>query len=823
MQNTIYMWIFFWNLATILTEFQLANMHPELDFLPSFRIFFKSALIFLFILFFSMQLFSQKHSGIIKGKITGADGRPAPNVTVELKRVKKISFTDVNGSFLLQHLPALNDTLIISSIGSKSLYRQVRLNTNEILNMGVIDLEYSIKQLQAVEINGRIGNSYKSDYSFFGNKTETPSINIPQSISTVTKELIHDKMEFTLKNAVDEVAGVNQYSGYDEYTIRGFRAENARDINGLRGYNSTYTSSMLVNMERIEVIKGPAATLYGNCDPGGTINLVTKKPLDKNEAGIDLYAGSWNHYRAESDITGPLNKSKTLLYRFNAGYDDTKSFRNQVSAKSYEVAPSLSFIPNDKFKVNVDFSLSHINTVLDRGQPGYQHDATLTSTPINLSLIQKGDYLRETDIASNVTLSYKINDRLNFNSGYLNYTTKQKVADHGLNDYISPDSVYLYYTKWNYPTNTNTLTSYFTYKLNTGKVSHEFLLGYDYVRSKVKLDQQYYELPGEFGTGSGVVGTFSLKNSRYSNRPVGAYQLSDYDKDETDVDDDVYHTQGVYLQDQVSVNKWNLLFSLREEFYKGDDDDDSAGNLKEKVFLPRIGIVYSLLPNLSLYATYNKGFDPFEVSTATQVFDEPFKPITSQLLEAGIKGVFFRNKLSASIALYQLTLQNVAVNANDISNPDLFVQQGENRSRGVEAEASGNVLPNLSVFLTYAYSANKIIKSKIASQVGMLAENAPRNTSGSYIKYTFAKGFTKGFGISAGHSSVSVRNTLDPAVTLPGYLTLNAGMHYSYKRFRIAANFNNITDKKYWTGAYNSIYKWPGEPANFMINMGYSF
>ncbi len=88
-------------------------------------------------------------------------------------------------------------------------------------------------------------------------------------------------MAFNLKDAVNEVAGVNQYSGYDEYTIRGFRAENARDINGLRGYNTTYTSSMLVNIERVEVIKGPTATLYGNCDPGGTINLVTKKPLIK--------------------------------------------------------------------------------------------------------------------------------------------------------------------------------------------------------------------------------------------------------------------------------------------------------------------------------------------------------------------------------------------------------------------------------------------------------------------------------------------------------------------------------------------------------------
>ena len=131
------------------------------------------------------------------------------------------------------------------------------------LNIDTIRLTYNIAQLQTVEIRGRLSQSYKSDYSFFGNKTETPIKDIPQSISTVTKELIHDKMEFSLKDAMDEVAGVNQYSGFDEYTIRGFRAENSRDINGLRGYNTTYTSAMLVNIERVEVIKGPTATLYG--------------------------------------------------------------------------------------------------------------------------------------------------------------------------------------------------------------------------------------------------------------------------------------------------------------------------------------------------------------------------------------------------------------------------------------------------------------------------------------------------------------------------------------------------------------------------------
>ena len=779
-------------------------------------------LIFIVILI-PLSIFSQKSGGSISGSIITVNGEPVSGATITLQKLGKISITDTKGSFSLQHLPGLADSLIISYVGSNLYKQSVSLNKNESLNIGTIRLTYNIAQLQTVEMRGRLSQSYKSDYSFFGNKTETPIKDIPQSISTVTKELIHDKMEFSLKDAMDEVAGVNQYSGFDEYTIRGFRAENSRDINGLRGYNTTYTSAMLVNIERVEVIKGPTATLYGNCDPGGTINLVTKKPLEKTESEIDIYGGTWDHFRAQGDVTGSLNKSKTLLYRFNAGYDQTNSFINEQHAKSYETAPSLTYIPNDRLQINLDFSISHINTVLNWGQPGYENDPNLKATPISFSMSQQGDYLKETDIASIVTLSYKINKHLSFNSGYLHYSTSQDVANHGLQNYITPDSVNMYYTTWTYPTTTNTISNYFNYKFNTGAASHELILGYDFIKSTVSLNQQYYELPDQFGVGSGTVATFSLKNPQYINRPVSTYQLSTYDNDGTDVDDNIYHTQGAYVQDQISWNKWKFLVSLREEFYKGDDVGDSASDLAETVFLPRVGIVYAVTPNISAYATYNKGFDAFEASTSTQVFNQPFKPQISYVLEAGAKGNFFNDKLAASLAIYQLTLLNVAVSANDISNPNLYVQQGQNQSKGIEAEATGYILPNLSVNLSYAYCVAKVTVSDVQSQVGTPVENAPRNTSGSWIKYIFTKGAVKGLGIYVGHSAVGTRTTLDSTINLPSYVILSGGVNYKYKHFIIALNVNNITNEVYWMGAYNNVNKWPGAPRNFMINLGYKF
>ncbi len=767
-------------------------------------------------------IFSQKPSATIKGIVLTTDGEPAAGVTIQLKKSGKIAVADSKGSFVFQHLSNLSDSLIITSLGSTLYAIPVSVSSGQTFNIGTIRLTTNVRLLQTVEINGRAAKSYKSDYSFFGAKTETPAKDIPQAISAITKELIHDKMEFTLKDAVGDVAGVNQYSGFDEYTIRGFRAENARDINGLRGYNTTYTSSMLVNIERVEVIKGPTATLYGNCDPGGTINLVTKKPLDHTEGELNIFGGSWDHFRAEGDVTGAMNNSKTLLYRMNAGYDQQNSFIDQMHGKSYQVAPSITFIPNDKIKINFDFSLSHINTLLNQGQPGLDSNTNLKATPISLSVSQPGNYLRETDIASILTFSYKINKRLSFNLGYLNYNTSQDVAQHGFNDYITTDSISLLYTTWNYKTVTNTLTSYFTYAANTGSVSHKLLLGYDYVKSKVTLNQQYFENPDEFGVGSGIVGTFSLINPQYNQLPPSTYQLSDYNNDATDVDPDIYHTQGVYLQDEISFKRWKILASLREEFYKGDNTD-SAGRLTENVFLPRLGIVYALTTNLNVYATYNKGFDPFEASTEAQVFNQPFKPLISELYEAGLKGSFFQNKLAASLSFYQLTVENVATNAGDPSNPNLFVQQGQNRSKGIEAEATGNILPNLSVLVSYAYDVATVTEDKDPAVVGTRVANAPRNSSASWIKYSFNKNNIKGFGISIGHTFVDQRTTLDPDTNLPSYFLLNGGVTYGFKKMSLAVIVNNVTNQTYWMGAYNNINKWPGAPRNVMVNLGFKF
>ena len=165
----------------------------------------------------------------------------------------------------------------------------------------------------------------------------------------------------------------------------------------------------------------------------------------------------------------------------------------------------------------------------------------------------------------------------------------------------------------------------------------------------------------------------------------------------------------------------------------------------------------------------------------------------------------------------------MAVNANDIANPNLYIQRGKNRSRGIETEANGNVLPNLSLAVSYSYCVVKVVESIIRSQQGTIVENAPKHSSSSWLKYSFSKGLLKGLSVAAGHSQVSTRTTLQQDLTLPGYIALSAGLRYAFKHFTTAVNVNNITNKTYWIGGYNTVNKWTGTPRNIMLSVGYKF
>ena len=671
--------------------------------------------------------------------------------------------------------------------------------------------------LPGVEILGREKKSYSSDYSFASTKLQTPQKDIAQSLSIITNELFNDKMKFHLNEAISDAAGINPYSGNDEYTIRGFKAENAHLINGMRTFNSVLVSPLLVNIDRIEVIKGPTSVLYGNADPGGNINMVTKKPIATPKANAEIAFGSYNTVRAQADLTGKLTDNAKWLYRFNAGFENGNSFRTGIEKGALMLAPSISFIPNRKWQLNADLSYQSFNNVLDRGQPGLNKNNNLTNTPINLTVSQPGDKLEEQDISTILAANYKVNSKLSLNSSLLIHKTIQDIKEHGIRGYITDDSVSLYYLGREYDATVFNMSNYATYQFKLANYQHQLMGGFDVAASAIEITKFNGELPS-LGNGAGIVAKFSLKNPNYIARPVASYIQSG--KTVNDPVGEEYVNYGLYLQDQISIGKWQMLMGFRYSIYSEEEATTTTEEV-EGVILPRVGLVYKATPNVSFFGTYNKGFDPFEKSFTVQIFKDPFKPLFSELLEVGVKAELFNKRFFGTLSTYQLGVNNIAVNANDISNPDLFIQRGKDKAFGIESELRGNLLSNLSASFTFAYNLAKIKESTIASEINTIKENAPKFSSSSWMKYTFDKGSLKGLQLSVGHSHQSLRNTLVKGLTLPAYSIVQAGLGYNYKKYKIAFNVDNLFDTKYWNSGYNYASKWPGMPRNMMIKIGY--
>ena len=390
----------------------------------------KIYLLYFFLLGAFSITFGQNSS--VQGKVISDAGVPIANANVIILNSNIGTITDDNGVYRIEGIAPGNYIAQASYIGYETIENPITLKEGTFLELNFI-LSESATQLQGVEIIGRKERNYKNTTSFVATKSATKLVDVPQAVSYVTKEVILDQAAFTVNDVVKNVSGVNQFSFYNDLTMRGFRVQGQRNssilLNGSRMMTSFWSQQIIPHVERVEVIKGPASALFGNASPGGTINTVTKKPLETTKQSISASMGSFNTFRLLSDFTGPMTKDNKLLYRLNIGYQNTDGFRDLQFNKNIVVAPSFSFIPNEKTRLNFDVVYQDNKGRLDRGQAVFG-DGDLYSTPITTSLSAENDYLNEQNL--NVTLSFqhKFNENISFNSTYLNSSYDEDLLEH---------------------------------------------------------------------------------------------------------------------------------------------------------------------------------------------------------------------------------------------------------------------------------------------------------------------------------------------------------------------------------------------------------
>lgn len=808
--------------------------------------------IFTLFLFFAIIPISYGQVALT-GKITDSLDRPVPGTTIKLLEKNISTITNSQGVYILSGLTAGTYNLVISSIGYQTKRLTTAVNGSQ-YTLNIV-LHEQMNQLQTVEIIGRKEQKYKNTSSFSGTKTETPLKYVPQAISYVTKEVIDDQMAFKASDVIKNISGASHFSFYNnDITLRGFRASNAL-INGLRNPTKSFNQSLLPNVERVEVIKGPASALFANSDPGGTVNTVTKKPLDENRKSINFATGSFNTFRISSDFTGPMNESRTLLYRLNLAYQNAESYRVLQGGEDIVIAPSISFIPDDKTFVNFDFVYSKTKSKLDRGQPifGANAGTDLTSTPISFALGKNNDFDNETNMYVTTSLQRKISDKISFNVSYMKFLYDEDLLEHRTSNRYAVDADGVQIPTLmemqtirrqakNYNDNINL---YGVADLKTGKLEHKVLIGYDYNQNITPVGSSNYNAKGYLNAArNGTISTYNKANKALyyieNNRPVpnvphfdltnpdySISEISEYFNVSSSQPITKYYVNGIYIQDQIKLGKFQALLGLRQEYYTDilNYKKPNSETVEQKALIPRIGLVYSPIDQISFYGTYAEGYQPQGAGTigAPEIYGGPFDPLISNMIEAGAKSELFEKRLSMNLAVYKIEQNNILMNAGAAGNPQLLRQIGQQQSTGIELDINGQVLSNLSVTANFSLGKARITESVIAKEIGQALPNSPKTQGGFWAKYIFNSPAMKGVGVGMGANYVSERPTLSNILTLPAYTLVNAALYYNIDKFRISGNFNNIFDKTHWLGGYSHNRLFPGAPRNFMVGIGYSF
>lgn len=821
----------------------------------------------LFLLFFTLTFsISFAQTGVIKGQIKSGSGAPVELINLILKGTGKGAVTSETGEFEFTGLASGSYHLIGTGIGFKQINRHISIAENEILTIDLTAIE-DARELQTVEITGRRETTYKNDLSFIGSKTATPIKEVPQSISYITKEVMRDQGVFLMGDAVKNMSGVNQFTFYDDLTIRGFRMNGGSTtqlFNGLRTYSGFWKQPPVNYLERVEVIKGAASALYGNTSPGGTINRVTKKPLTTPQKSLTFTTGSFNTLRTMADFTGPMNESKTLLYRMNVGYVNTQGFRNLQFDKNIIVAPSVSFLPTSKTRINFDLVYNKSMGRLDRGQSVVGND--LHSSSIKTSLSAINDYMNDETYLITTSLNHQFTKNTSFNFAYLRTGYSEKLLEHRSSNVNAVDSagkavanlvgrnVNIRETK----SFMDNVSLFVNHNFNTGRAEHKFVAGYDFIQSYTPKGSGQQTANGYLLKAGGVAAYNAKTPEKYVfynyvengvTRSIPKPNISHYDLtlQNNQMEDPskyiynvttgsvtppvFYMLQGLYLQEQVKIDRLQVLFGLRYDSYvdKKGYTTNNETNITQHALLPRIGAVYTLNKNINIYGTYTKGYNPQDAAVQSNPLSGgPFDPIRSSLIEGGLKSDWFDGRLTANLSVYNITQTNTLYSANAPENLDLMQQIGEEKAKGIEFDVTGNILPNWNLIVAYSYNDAKITDagSKATDQVlvNVQKPNAPKNQGSVWTKYTFVNQSLKGLGIGLGGNFVTERNmSLSTTQTLPGYVVLNGAIYYKIDKFQFQVNLNNLAGKTYWVGGYDYLRLFPGAPRNFMSTISYTF
>ncbi|WP_234735075.1 TonB-dependent receptor [Tellurirhabdus bombi] len=771
--------------------------------------------LFYFFFFHTFLLQGQSGQGAIKGRILAENDEALPGISIRLEGTTLGTTTRNNGSFELKNVAAGTYTLSVSGVGYTAQKQNITVRTNETT---LLDYQLNSQTNELSEVT--ISSERRPAFATI-NKIAVPIRDMPLTTSSVSARTIEQRGVDDLGEAMKNTTGVranNTYGGFQHFTVRGFNnfvllVDGVRDER--HNISTSAPSTNLANVERIEVLKGPASVLFGHSALGGIINIIRKQPTAEFKADFSAAYGSFNTRRMRAGAGGAINDK--LRYRLDFGLSDTEGYR-QFGVSTNNAYLALEYTPTakDYFLLSIGANKDKYDT--DSGIPMLPGSKIIPGLDIDTRYNDPADFLKNTRYDFQLKYVRQLSDKLRL-SNQLSYYDDN--IDYFSTESLTPNAT-LDSINRSYPFYFNHLTKpiqnqlELTADFNTGRVEQKVLVGY----SLSVLDRRTYN--GEI-FGPGQFATVAVKN------PILNQGYIDYRDVNYRATEETAH--GIYVQDWLRFSeKLKALVGLRYDIFRGtyytdlvDADrnvtqEGAKSTIARSALTYRLGLVYQPTQALSLYGSYSTYFKP---SRRIAPNGETFDPETGYQAEIGSR-LELSKRWSGNLSVYYMRKDNQV----EALPGGVFKRIGSAESKGFEAEIQGNPLVGLDVTAGYTFTKAKYLphaNGEVNAAAGKKAVFAPENLLNIWLNYELQTTALKGLslGVGANYMDQTFTNSAN-TYALPAYTVVDAALGYRVGRVGVRLNLNNALNERYFANAIFANQFTPGPTRNYLVTIRYS-
>ncbi|BCO19383.1 TonB-dependent receptor [Alteromonas sp. KC3] len=676
---------------------------------------------------------------------------------------------------------------------------------------------------------------------------------VPAAAQDIDLGLISDAGAINLNDALDlsaSVARQNNFGGlWNSFAIRGFAGdENLPSgflVNGFNAGRGFGGPRDLSGIDHVEVLKGPKAALFGRGEPGGAVNLVTKRPQFREGGEVKATYGSWEQVRLEADVQTVTGGSENVGVRLVGFYEDAESFRDTVETERFGFYPSVTWEASDDTRVTYELEYTEQKIPFDRGvvaidgQLGHQPIETFTGDP-------NGDTIDTEVVGHQLEISHSLSEDWNLllGAGLRDTTFEGNALENNFGGrqtlFIDPDQALLSRFKRyrNFETDYLVLRGEIAGQFNTGSLTHRVIVGADY--DKFENDQVILRYRPPFFSADTDINDLDLDqylvvdifNPDYS--PLPDVPLSD-NLDRLEVQE----AWGVYFQDQINItDKFQLRLGGRFDKFEQEIDNRRADPVSttkqdDTRFSPQVGAVYLFNDSTSIYATYGEGFRQL---TGSDFAGNPFEPNQSESTEIGIKAdltsMFDNVRGDITFSIFHIEQSNILVFDDSPEAADGFflTPAGEARSQGVELDVNAEFENDIQLWVSYSFvdaeSTNNTSDPNFvaAIEAGDPLISVPENQ----LSIQLSKGLSvSNMPVRIGSGLLYVDERLGQTGTdffLPSYTTVRAFAEIEpVNNLTVRVAVDNLFDKEFYTNSFADVWVEPGAPQRFRLTAAYSF